>query len=493
MNMNRNAWIAALSFGLVAAVATPSAGQPLTFQKVWTYGHSTPGQVSEIPAYDARTNTVWVAGVVGVDVIDAATGTLVDHIDVTSHGFINSVAIHNGLAAFAVEAPVDRRLPGKVLLYNTRSRTPVRGTSEIAVGPLPDMLTFTPDGRRLLVANEGTPNAVADTPYVAPDPPGSVSIIDVQARSVIATAGLSGVPQYGSHLRTNSGMDFEPEYIAVEPGGRRAFVTLQEGNAVGILDLAVNAFTAIVGLGAKDFSVPGSEIDTVDNDGQVLFQAVAAKGLYMPDSIASFRHRGETFVVTANEGDFREDNVDRSAGSTFGAAAPLNRLRVVNTESSAGNLYAAGARSFSIWTANGSLVFDSGNTLDVEAAARGIYDDVRSRDKGVEPEGVAVHSIRGRRYAFIGLERTLHSAVAVFDISNPYAVTFVDMIVTPGDRAPEGLKVFTHRGKHYLAIANETAATGATLTNTTLYRIGVPPRGNHDDDDDREESDDDRD
>lgn len=481
--MDNTSWIAAVSLGLLVGIGPQAAAQPLTFQKVWTYGHATPGQVSEIPAYDERTNTVWVAGVVGVDVLDAATGTLVQHIDLTGQGFVNSVAIHDGLAALAVEAAPDRRLPGNVLLYNTRTRARVHGTSAIAVGALPDMVTFTPDGRRILVANEATPNAVADTPYVAPDPAGSVSIIDVRTRSVIATAGLTGVPQYGSNIRTNSGMDFEPEYISVEPGGKRAFVTLQEGNAVGILDLGVNAFTAVVGLGAKDFSVPGNEIDTVDNDAQVLFRAVAAKGLYMPDSIATFRHRGETFFVTANEGDFREDNVDRSAASAFGAVAPLSRLRVLNTESSAGNIFAAGARSFSIWTSNGAQVYDSGNTLETEAAARGIYDDSRSRDKGVEPEGVTVHTIAGRRYAFIGLERTLDSAVAIFDVSDPYNVSFVDMIVTPGDRAPEGLVVFSNRGRHYLAIANETVGTGAALTNTTLYQITVPRRHGHDGDD----------
>ena len=96
----------------------------LSFTKVWTYGHTTPGQVSEIPAFDKRTNTVWVAGIVGVDVLDAATGTLVDHIDVTGVGFVNSVAIHQGLAALAVEAGApDRRNPASSSSM-TRGRGP---------------------------------------------------------------------------------------------------------------------------------------------------------------------------------------------------------------------------------------------------------------------------------------------------------------------------------------------------------------------------------
>jgi DNA-binding beta-propeller fold protein YncE len=457
---------------LALPVAAAPPERPLSFTKLWTHGHTTPGQVSEIPAFDRRTNTIWVAGVVGIDVLDGATGTLVEHIDVTGNGLVNSVAIHNGLAALAIEAgPPDRRAAGVVVFYDTRTRLPVG--DPVTVGSLPDMLTFTHDGSKLLVANEGTPNAVADTAYTAPDPAGSVSIIDVETRTVIATAGFDNVPRFGTNLRTNVGMDFEPEYISIEKDGSRAFVTLQEANAVAVLDLSLNAFTEIIGLGAKDFSLPGNEFDPKDNDGMVNFITANARGLYMPDGVASYQWRGKTYLILANEGDFREDNVDRSAagGAPYSAAAPLDRLRISNADSSPGNLYAAGARSMSIRDAEGTVVYDSGNILDTEAHNRGVYDDGRSRDKGVEPEGVALLDIGGRTYAFVGLERTTSSAIAVFDISNPYDARFIDMIVTPGDLSPEGLAAFAFRGDFYLAIANEVRASGATATHTTLYRV----------------------
>jgi len=79
--------------------------------------------------------------------------------------------------------------------------------------------------------------------------------------------------------------------------------------------------------------------------------------------------------------------------------------------------------------------------------------------------------VRGRTYAFVGLERATSSAVAVFDITNPYDARFLDMIVTPGDLSPEGLAAFAFRGNFYLAIANEVRANGATAANTTLYRV----------------------
>jgi len=460
-----------LTLPLAAAPADPS----ISFTKLWTHSHTTAGQVSEIPAFDSRTNTVWVAGVVGVDVLQGETGALVEHIDVTGYGLVNSVAIHNGLAAFAIEAgPPDRRRPGVVVFYDTRTRLPIG--DPVTVGALPDMLTFTHDGSRVLVANEGTPNAVADTAYTAPDPPGTVSIIDVETRTVIATAGLDNVPQFGTNLRTNVGMDFEPEYIAIEGDGSRAFVTLQEANGIAVLDLSLNAFTEIIGLGAKDFSVPGNEFDPKDNDGTIEFINANANGLYMPDGVASYKSRGRTYLVLANEGDFREDNADRSAAGSapYSAAAPLDRLRISNRDSSPGNLFAAGARSMSIREADGTVVYDSGSILDTEAHRRGIYDNGRSRDKGVEPEGVALLSIRGRTYAFVGLERTTTGAVAVFDVTDPNDATFLDMIVTPGDLSPEGLSAFAFRGDFYLAIANEVRAAGAAGANTTLYRINTP-------------------
>ena len=457
---------------LSVPLAAAPADRTISFTKLWTHSHATAGQLSEIPAFDHRTNTVWVAGVVGVDVLNGDTGTLVEHIDVTPYGLVNSVSIHNGLAAFAIEAgPPDRRRPGVVVFYDTRTRE--RVGDPITVGALPDMLTFTHDGSKLLVANEGTPNAVADTAYTAPDPAGSVSIIDVETRTVIATAGLNGVPQFGDNLRTNTGMDFEPEYISVEHDGSRAFVTLQEANAIAVLDLSLNAFTEIIGLGVKDFRLEGNEFDPKDNDGSVSFINADARALYMPDGVASYKYRGRTYLVLANEGDFREDNADRSAAGSapYLAPAPLDRLRISNVDSSPGNLYAAGARSMSIREANGTLVYDSGSILDTEAHERGIYDNGRSRDKGVEPEGVALLDIRGRTYAFVGLERTTTAAIAVFDVSDPNHVTFLDMIVTPGDLSPEGLSAFAYRGRYYLAIANEVAAPNQATTHTTLYRI----------------------
>jgi hypothetical protein len=169
----------------------------------------------------------------------------------------------------------------------------------------------------------------------------------------------------------------------------------------------------------------------------------------------------------ANEGDTREDDGDKvRAAKINDSPSDLKRLNVSLPDSPSGDqLVTFGGRSFSIRDENGRLLYDSGSMLDAEAIARGIYDDKRSDDKGVEPEGVTLLKRWGKVYAFIGLERTKIAAVAVFDITDPRSVSFIDMIVTEGDISPEGLVTYSSKGRQYLGISNEVSNT------TTVYEI----------------------
>jgi DNA-binding beta-propeller fold protein YncE len=476
---------AAVTLLLAGLAGSAFAAGPLDAASlVWTQKHATApaGFTSEAVSFDSLSKTLWVAGVNGVAVLDAKTGSALDFIGLPRGTAINSVAIHGGVAALALESTVDRKLPGQVLLYGTASRSLLAGTSSIAVGALPDMLTFTPDGKKLLVANEGTPNSVPDQAYSFPDPKGSVSIIDMGSRSVVATATFDTVVATASNrvfpgqalVRAPGGFDAEPEYIAISPKGDRAFVTLQEANAVGVIDLNTNTTVKVIGLGAKDFGAAGNEIDPRDGGG-ISFQSYTnVRGLYQPDGIASFHKNGKTYFVTANEGDFQEDNADRSNASAFGAAGDLANLRVSNFDSSAGVLYTAGARSISIRDENGDEVWDSGSALDREAAKLGLYADGRSREKGTEPEDVKLLDIAGRLYAFVGLERTTRGAVAVFDITDPSNGSFVRMLLTDTtETRPEVMHAFQMDGMYYLAVANE--GSNASTFGTSLFALAPVP------------------
>ena len=455
----------ALLFGLVVSGVSHAASPIGSINFEWTVNHGATGfntgVTSEISAFDALTNTLWVAGVVGVDVLNVATGALVQHIDTTAFGSLNSVAINNGIAAFAIESTV-RTDPGVVKFYDTTTLSLASGINSISVGALPDMLTFTPGGGTLLVANEASIGGGIN-------PAGSVSIIDMGTRSVVATPGFVGVPTSGSNIRSFADMDYEPEYIAVNAAGTQAYVTLQEANAIGILDLGTQQFTSVVGLGTKDFSLPGNAIDPNNKDNKIELRAVDASGLYQPDGIATYQAGGETYLVIANEGDGREDGLDEVEASTLGITDDRKKLTVSAPDSSASDLVAFGARSFSILDSEGNLVFDSGNQLELEAIARGVYDDSRSDNKGVEPEGVELIEIGGRTLAFIGLERTTKAALAIYDITDPANASFLDMIVTDGDVAPEGIEAYFLDGKYYIAIANEKSST------TTLYSLTPVP------------------
>jgi hypothetical protein len=246
-----------------------------------------------------------------------------------------------------------------------------------------------------------------------------------------------------------------------------------------VLNLQTQAFERIYNLGLKDFSLPGNEIDPNDQDGRIELRAAAVKGLYQPDTIAAYEHKGRTYLVMANEGDARDngaaDGEDERRGSAGNAqieyvpdGSELGRLVMSNVDSARGGpLVNFGGRSFSIRDTDGNIVFDSGSQLDREAIRLGIYDDTRSDNKGVEPEGVALLHAEGRVLAFIGLERTTTAAFAVYDITDPTEVRYIDMIVSGGDRSPEGLTAFKVGPRYYVAVANEVSDT------TSLFEVDI--------------------
>ncbi|MCG2634601.1 MAG: choice-of-anchor I family protein [Gammaproteobacteria bacterium] len=522
--------------GLVAAVSlapfTAIAAKPLQdveLQPLATYDSGLGEGAAEIVAYDATTQRLFIvnATTTTVDVLDISnpgTPELVTQIDATALGNgANSVAAHNGKVAVAIQAEI-KQAAGTIALYDAANLELI---ATYTAGALPDMVTFTHDGNKILVANEGEPSS----DYTL-DPEGTVTIIDL---------GTSGATQLGftdfniggpradelpDRIRvfgpTGTGrpaggarvaQDLEPEYIAVSPDSKTAWVSLQENNGIAEIDLKTNTITRIVALGTKDYSAEGNEIDASDKDGTFnLRNYTHTVGMYQPDAIATYRVKGVDYLVTANEGDARDywfDAVDRAACEEAGGiefddedgclafteevrfgkldavadhfSAPealtrkalLGRLKVTTTlgQDDGGvyqTAYSYGARSFSIWGPEGQ-VFDSGSEIATITQAAGTYPDKRSDDKGSEPESVVIGKVQGRVYAFIGLERA--GGVMVYDITDPADVSFKSYQTGGSDVAPEGLAFISEEasptGRPMLAVANEVSGT------TTLYEIAV--------------------
>ena len=291
-----------------------------------TFGES----AAEIVAYDPATRQAYIvnANAGRIDIVDLSSpslptivGDLDAAADVTANvtgnpvmGGVNSVAVFGATVAVAVEADV-KQDNGYVVFYDTS------GTylGSVEVGALPDMVGFTPDGSFVLVANEGEPNS-----DYSMDPEGSVSVIDVSGGFTALTAATASfAPFNAGGTQTLSGpvrvsakaasvaQDLEPEYIAFSADSSTAFVTLQENNAVAVVDIAAAEILSVNGLGFKNYGIPGNEIDASNEDGPDSGPGINIRnwdifGTYMPDSIAAYEVNGTTYLVTANEGDGRE-------------------------------------------------------------------------------------------------------------------------------------------------------------------------------------------
>jgi hypothetical protein len=515
--------LAAAAVALATAALPAAASNPIAgVTPLWTFNHNvepTIGRSSEIPVWDAGTSALWIIGGNGLDVLNL-TGQRVQSFATSAYGNVNSIAIAGNTLAVAFTNGSNAGLPGSVQFFDTATFLAQGGAAAhlggVATGAVPDMLTWTAGGTRLLVANEGERQSDANNPA------GSVSLIDVSRAggaliTSVTTAGFGAFDGQEAALRAAgvriqagvaASVAFEPEYIAVAPGGQFAQVTLQENNAVAELNLQTGQFTRILPLGKKDFSLPGNAIDTSDQDGGISLRNVPVKGLYMPDAITSYSRGGQAYYVMSNEGDAFVDDADivrfGNAAVTLDATvfngtnlptqaqlkpnSVLGRLNVLRNgatgDGSSTNMteiVTLGGRSFSIRDADGNLVYDSGNTLEQAAIAAGVYADGRSDDKGVEPEGVALFEINGRTLAFVGLERTTRSAVAVYDITDPAQASFLQLIVSSDTTVlrPEGLVAFESEGRTYLAVSHESTEdliiAGGGSNRTVLYEISPVP------------------
>ncbi|MEZ9712016.1 choice-of-anchor I family protein [Vibrio cyclitrophicus] len=461
---------------------------------------------AEIVSYDSCTDKLYVVNaqaqkvdVLSMDADSAPTSE--GSIDLQSAaaasginiGAANSVSTHQGLVAVAIEN-ADKQQNGIIALY--RSDTLELITTYTA-GALPDMVSFSKDGHYIASANEGEPNSDYSI-----DPEGSVTLVDLtngplQAKvtQIDFKAFNQGQPRYAeltdkvriSAPNATVAQDLEPEYLTFADNGK-LYVALQENNALAAIDVASAEVDAILGLGGKPWDTAQLDASNKDKNIGNLQSYAMLEGLYMPDSITSYSVDGNTYIVTANEGDGREygikttqqlcddkgfewdgddyqgtENyttekdfciayVDEVRGKKLDVDAnhplagalkdnkQLARLKVIKPQETLAadqKVQAFGSRSFSIWDESGELVFDSGDdfariVLEQDPANFNSTNDNnqsgddRSDDKGVEPEAIEVAEINDKQYAFIGLER--QGGIMVYDVTQPKNASLISYL-----------------------------------------------------------------
>jgi hypothetical protein len=480
----------------------------------------------EIVVHDPATQRLFTTSAIAgfLDIInftDPTAPTVITSIDMNSYGGVTSVAVKNGVVAVA-SPNTDETLNGSVVFLNTNGVF----LNQVTVGALPDMITFSPDGTKVMTANEGQPNL-----NYSIDPEGSVSIIDISGgiatltqanvttllftafnaqESILLAAGVRKLK-----ATSTLSQDFEPEYITISADSQKAWVVLQENNAIAEINLINNTIVDIWALGTKDVSLPGNGYDISDNNGQVLIANWPIQAFYIPDAIANYSVGGTNYIVTANEGDEKE-YTGFTERTTVGASSyildpaffpnasilkqsyNMGRFRVTNLNGNTDSdtefetINCVGTRSFSIFNATTKqIVFDSGDDFErytafnfptifnsdhEENIAKG-----RSRAKGPEPEGVTIAQIGDQIFAFISLERI--GGVMVYNITDPNNVAFVDYknsrstSAFAGDHGPEGITYIAPEnsptGTAYVLVANEISGT-ITIFEVDTNALATP-------------------
>jgi hypothetical protein len=512
---------------------------------------------AEIITHSARTGYLYVvnADVGGIDVLDVTSPDDPERVDRLvladaweDAGEVTNIALREDvpaaqpdettsdeggdatsvLAVATVAAnPQDN---GRVVFYDTTDHAPL---TTVEVGAVPDMVTFTPDGKTVLTADAGKPSEDYST-----DPPGTVSLIDVSDRVQNATVEHVGFTAYDGRedeLRergvrvfgpdASASTDLEPEYLTVSADSTTAYVVLQVNNAFAVVDIESATVTDIHSFGYKDHDATGNELDASDVD-RLTVRNWPIYGMYQPDAITSYEMDDETYLVTANEGGMRDydgfsevttvgeldldpDAFDLEQVSGVETVEDLKRpehlgnlLTTTHLGDTDGDgrhedIYAFGGRSFAIWRTDGTLVADSGADFELLTAMHhpeyfntdGLQNTPFSQStvKGPEPEGIDVGHVGDRAYAFVGLERI--ASLVVYDITDPAQPSFVQYInnrnfgIDPladvengeadvsdtGDLGPEGVKFIPTAES---PVDAPVVAVGNELSGTTtLYRV----------------------
>lgn len=414
-----------------------------------------------------------------------------------------------GVASIVPKVTSSEYRTGLLGIFDTTTGA-ILGTLD--VGYHPDSVAFSSDGLRVTVANEGEYSTVVG----APQRQGSVSVVDFSGITAankssalpamtnalvntvdFSSANIAGLRAPSTVLPGVGGTEtqvqaMEPEYVSVS--GNRAFVSLQDNNAIAELNLSTMEWTTVRSLGTITHT-----IDAVSGNGAGQTHTVA--GLPMPDNIGTFTAGGKTYIATANEGDARVDftgdtttrddirvsDLNKPGFPTYEGPAldpALNNLRISRVDGDTdGNgsinvVTTFGTRSISIYDADtGALVWDSGAFIETKIASDdpSHYVDSRSPQKGPEPEALTIGEVDGRTLLVAGMERSSH--IFLWDVTDPTNPVFQQFALGDGTfLRPESINFISAAnsptGFALLVVGFEGDGTAAT-EGFSVFGIGT--------------------
>lgn len=411
---------AGLFSGCDAVTSADRSGSPAvasTMPKFTSYTFDTGlGEANaEIPAHVPGTNLLLVTNGGSLSFLDISDLTDIkrarEDLDLSPYGEPTSVTVRpdGRVAAIAIRSEA----PGVVLSISTAPDSLGHTIGKpVTVGHVPDALRFTPDGKMVIVAGEGEPIKKGNFP-------GTLAFISIAEDGTPALDTLLTLSdKTHPELASQSADGIEPEYVAISPDSRTAYVVCQENNLVLVADVPERNIADVWDLGVSDVR------PAYTDSSKPLDQFQDFRGRREPDGIA-LTPDGK-FLLTANEGD-----TSNTPGGVF-----------------------SGSRDMAIWSVkDGSLVADTADQFERLAAREGYLNPKRADKRGVEPESVLAFDLNGKPWAAVTLERA--DCVALVDLSDIHKPQTAGLL--PTGKAPEGITYIINR--KLLICANEGDGT----------------------------------
>lgn len=385
---------------------------------------------------DADNGTVGV-----VDISDPAapvqTGT-VDVTDMPDHEPTSAAVSPDGrylMVTVRQGDDADNAIPGLLRIYDITSPNSITGVADIPVGVGPDSIAVTEttfEGQtwtQAVISIEDEESVDGDA-TLGGMRPGRIDVIRLNPADPASSLVTSIQDDLVSALNSTAGVNYpddpQPEYVSISPDGTEAVISLQENNAVALVNISNPNMPMLDRVFSTGTVTRNSSVDVTEDDEIALVEDMT--GRREPDMVAY--HPGG-YLLTANEGDTGLD--------TFGDG-----------------IY-SGGRGFTVFNRDGVVFFEAGAEMEEQAVIYGHYPENRSENRGIEVEAIISGQFGGTEFMFPASERG--SFIQVYRADNPENPVPVQFL--PTGMSPEGLATVTGRddGIMLLISANEDDGT----------------------------------